>query len=234
MRKKMYWGIASLILIIGVVGVYFMLQPDSDTEPDKRYIVPSEADLEQARKTKQPPPGASPNGHWHDGKWHEEPHEVPMAQNDAPIAPPVKVPKPEKPTYDSPLTDHAKLLETHPVEALRLQTEERGHWSAQWIPPFPPDDQEAAEIAKAVYVWIDYYKIKGNSDKDPRPPEIIHADQVLYNLNRTFYEQLSLDLLPNPRMNDILKLRWARSDRPVNRPFIWESTFEKRGEHQEK
>lgn len=28
MRKKMYWGIASFILIIGVVGVYFMLQKE--------------------------------------------------------------------------------------------------------------------------------------------------------------------------------------------------------------
>ena len=28
MRKKMHWGLASLILIIGVVGVYFMLQKE--------------------------------------------------------------------------------------------------------------------------------------------------------------------------------------------------------------
>ena len=28
MRKKMYWGITFLILIIGVVGVYFMLQKE--------------------------------------------------------------------------------------------------------------------------------------------------------------------------------------------------------------
>lgn len=27
MKKKVYWGIACLILIIGVVGIYFMLQP---------------------------------------------------------------------------------------------------------------------------------------------------------------------------------------------------------------
>ena len=85
MRKKMYWGIASLILIIGVVGVYFMLQPESDTEPEKKFIVPSEAENKQAKDVNQPqrsvsevakppPPGASPNEHWHDGEWHDEVH----------------------------------------------------------------------------------------------------------------------------------------------------------------
>ncbi len=73
MRKKMYWGIASLILIIGVVGVYFMLQPDP--EPETRYKLPTEADIEKAREARKPPPGASPNGHWHGDEWHDEPHE---------------------------------------------------------------------------------------------------------------------------------------------------------------
>lgn len=72
MRKIMYWGIASLIIIIGVVSVYFMLQPEP--EPEKRYIVPSEADLDPAREIKQPPPNASPNGHWHGDEWHDVPH----------------------------------------------------------------------------------------------------------------------------------------------------------------
>ena len=74
MRKKMYWGITSLILIIGVVGVYFMLQPESDTEPKKKFIVPSEADLEKARETRKPPPGASPNGQ-RDPNGHRDGHE---------------------------------------------------------------------------------------------------------------------------------------------------------------
>ena len=77
MRKKMYWGIASLILIIGVVGIFVMLQPEP--VPEKRYIVPSEADLKKAREARKPPPGASPNGHWHDGEWHDESHAEPIA-----------------------------------------------------------------------------------------------------------------------------------------------------------
>ncbi len=84
MRKKMYWGVASLIIIIGVVGVYFMLQPEP--EPETRYKLPSEADLEQARETKQPPPGASPNGHWHDDEWHDESHQTPIVVAEEPVA----------------------------------------------------------------------------------------------------------------------------------------------------
>ena len=88
MRKKMYWGIASLILIIGVVGVYFMLQPEP--EPETRYKLPSEAENKQEKDVNQlerqvsevvkpPPPGASPNGHWHGDEWHDESHQTPIS-----------------------------------------------------------------------------------------------------------------------------------------------------------
>ena len=90
MRKKMYWGLVSLILIIGVVGVYFMLQPEPDPEPEKKFIAPSEADIEKAREARQPPPGASPNGHWHNGEWHEEPH---IVEDYKPTQPPSTVEK---------------------------------------------------------------------------------------------------------------------------------------------
>ena len=75
MRKKMYWGIASLILMIGVMGVYFMLQPDTDPEPKKKFIVPSEADLEKAREAKKPPREAKDGftWEWHADHWHEVP-----------------------------------------------------------------------------------------------------------------------------------------------------------------
>ena len=78
MRKKMYWGLASLILIIGVVGVYFMLQPKSDMEPEKKFIAPSEADIEKAREANQPPREAKDGFTW---EWHADHwHEVPIVQ----------------------------------------------------------------------------------------------------------------------------------------------------------
>ena len=68
-------------------------------------------------------------------------------------------------TYTGPLTYHEELLKTNPVKALRLQAEERGHWSAEHIPPFPPDDEEAASLAYNVYVQIHYEGIN-----DPLQP----------------------------------------------------------------
>ncbi len=160
MRKKMYWGLASLILIIGVAGVYFMLQPEP--EPEKKFIVPSEADLEQAREAKQPPREAKEGFTW---EWHADHwHEVPIAQNETPSGHPVQENQSEKPEFTGPLTYHKKLLESNPVEALRLQAEERGHWSAEWIPTFEPGDQEAESIAYSLYLCLYYESIgdKGN------------------------------------------------------------------------
>lgn len=56
------------------------------------------------------------------------------------------------PTRTGPLTYHEDLLAINPVEALRAQAEERGHWSARWIPPFPPDDHEAQTFARNTYL----------------------------------------------------------------------------------
>ncbi len=86
MNRKMYWGIGALILLIGIVGLYFILQPDP--EPITVYKVPSDEVIKQTQQSqqpaaegdRQPPPGASPNGHWHDGEWHDEPHQMSVAQ----------------------------------------------------------------------------------------------------------------------------------------------------------
>ncbi len=197
MRKKMYWGLASLILIIGVVSVYFMLQPEP--EPETRYKLPTEAELENTREARKPPPGASPNGHWHGDEWHDEPHEVPVAQNDPPVAQPDKVPKPEKPAYTGPLTYHEELLKTDPVEALRLQTEERGHWSAEWIPTFEPGDQEAEAIAHSIYLCHYYESIgdKGN-------PIYKKAGEEYISQLRAIEDHPSAE-----RRMDLLRLTWT-------------------------
>ena len=63
------------------------------------------------------PPVVHPNEHPSGPHQHEDD----TAHNHSPIV---------SQTYNSPLTYHAELLETNPVKALRLQAEERGHWSA--------------------------------------------------------------------------------------------------------
>ena len=209
MRKKMYWGLASLILIIGVVGVYFMLQSEPDPEPEKKFIVPSEADLEQAREARKPPPGASPNGHWHGDEWHDEPHEVPVAQNDPPAAHPDTVqPKQHAiDAVDNVIYPHHELLQRHPVAALRAQAKDNGHWSTRYIPPFPPDDAEANELARNIYIR-NYYKGIG----EPLHPL---ANKVWKEISE--WERNNgppTILFPSPRQWDLIRLLLTGHDEP--------------------
>ncbi len=86
MRRKMYWGIAVLIVILFTVGVFLLTQRNIDMEPDVVFEPPSPEVIQKIKDdiaernaqeaAKPPPPGASPNGHWHDGVWHNEPHVV--------------------------------------------------------------------------------------------------------------------------------------------------------------
>ncbi len=147
---------------------------------------------------------------------------------------PVEVPKeetrkeePKKPLYTGPLTFHEELLKTNPVKALRLQTEERGHWSAKWIPPFPPDDEEAAAIARDLYL-ITYYESIGDTNnsicqKALRRYEamlIAHSKKIEeWSDRRTAipfedafanteeYQQVKWE---GARMNDLARVMWAR------------------------
>ena len=67
---------------------------------------------------------------------------------------------PVKKTYDKPLTYDAELFRTNPVKSLSLEMEARGHWGAGYIPPFPPDDLEAQELARYEYM-IAYMNVHG-------------------------------------------------------------------------
>ena len=227
MRKKMYWGIASLILIIGVVGVYFMLQPVSDMEPEMKFIVPSETDLEKARETKQPPPGASLNGHWHDDEWHDEPHEVPVAQNDPPIAQPDTV-QPKQPVIDAAgevIYPHQELLQRHPVAALRAQAKDNGHWSAKYIPPFPPDDAEANDLAHNYYIY-NYFASRGDF-YNPVSLKAVNAIDKWKRDNGGYGSSTDRKYV-GPRHNDLFKLTWTRNDNPNGLDSIaWDSNFTK-------
>ena len=206
MRKKMYWGIASLILIIGVVGIYFMLQPDPDVEPEKVFIAPSEADLknmrearEKAREANKPPPGASPNGHWHGDEWHDESH-VPNDRLTHKSYP--------NPSVSNVQTEMIYPMPDDPVSTLREYLEKRGHWSAKWIPEFPPDDEEAARIAYNCWVLIQHEKA-GNEYFDG--PALIPDREISEMLD--YYKYLE-----TPRAYDMYKLSWSVLSKPILYP----------------
>ena len=70
MYRKIYWGLGALILLVGIVGVFYMLQPDPKSEIAYIDIDPTE--IEHAVKLQSPRP-ARDGYKWekHGDHWHE-------------------------------------------------------------------------------------------------------------------------------------------------------------------
>ena len=161
MKSRIYWGLAILIiLLVGVSVVMFTRTTDIkpevayiDVEPSKVNYVSKKQPTEPKQLT-EPKQRTEPIGHYHaDGSFHEGTH-VEHA-NDVP----------EQVIYP-----HQELLDTHPVEALRQLAEEKGHWSAEFIPPFPADDTEAAELARASYITAYHWSTVPHTNPDSHGP----------------------------------------------------------------
>ena len=113
MRKKMYWGIGTLILLlIGVTAV--LLLRDKDTEPEVIY----KTDVEPARKTETPiteKPTAREGFKMvqHGDHWHEVPIDEPEIIQDKPVAEndTVQVFEPEQQVSDFDLLNDPEALE---------------------------------------------------------------------------------------------------------------------------
>jgi len=104
------------------------------------------------------------------------------------------------------------LLKTNPVEALKLQSEERGHINAKWIPPFPADDLEAQGYARSIYQFIYNY----NNDN----PIYIEGVENNMILAQSFHEKHGTT---SARSNDLHKLSWVILDFPMNHYYTQES-----------
>ncbi len=210
MRKKMIWGFGALILIIGLVGVSaVLLMRNTDTEPKRVYrgdVEPSQKPVKRVDKEQT----TKPNGHYHsDGTWQEGTHaeHANVPENPTPRTVPEIV-----------IYPHQKLLDTHPVAALRAQARDRGHWSAKYIPPFPPDDVGANELARALYIYIDHFDIKGFTDDDPetKMPAIRAARKIIRDnflaRNKARGKFAETGQMPDARHYDLWKLNWADRD----------------------
>lgn len=222
---RKYW-IPLSVFIVAIVGIGLYLLA---TQPPKDPIVIYKA-VEPIEKPTQQPKAevveddTSQGGHRHaDGTWHEGPHdasvvsEVPAEVNTSEAT--AAVSDPSQPAMA--LTYHAELLARHPVEALRQQAKERGHWSADHIPPFPPDDQEAAAFARDLYI-MRYYKHTGQFDH----PEYLRA----FKTQRDFFRALvgvghaGFDTpWEHARNRDLKKLTWP--DIPPLDLIPWPTTF---------
>ena len=178
---RKYWiPLLVFIMVIVGVGLYYL-----QTRPPKDPILivnPVEFEKSPAKApiVEQP----EQVGHVHeDGTFH--------ADTPAPVA---------TSTRTGPLTYHADLLASNPVEALRAQAKERGHWSAVWIPPFPPDDHEAQTYARYYYLRT-YYESTGETDT---PAYKQMGENIMSYLD-------AVRALPySTRHSDLLKISWSR------------------------
>ena len=215
MYKKLTWGLGVLALLLCTAFVFMTVLNRAEIRQLKEEAAEAEKLSEDRNKhlAQQPnvdnkPPREAKDGfkwEWHGDHWHE----MPVAQNEVPQQPivqPVQTPK----TYDGPLTSHKELLETHPVEALYQQTLERGHWSARHIPPFPPDDQEAAALARNVYL-LKYYESIGQTDT-PEYHKLIEEAMSLQKDRRNIED--------DARRIDLLRLTFV-NDNEDNFPWEW-------------
>ena len=149
-------------------------------------------------------------GHFHaDGTWHGEPH--------APIEVPAEVDPSEATGAVDPsepamaLTYHAELLKSDPVEALRQQGKERGHWSADYLPDFPLDDTEAMEIARAIYDYIYFghtIPVSKHHDSSEFQRAAEKMDRLLFNEVNERYPITSSDWDVRARHTDLKILAW--------------------------
>ena len=196
MIRRVYWGFAFIIILLLGVLIGLLIR-NTDTEPDVVYKPLSPEEIEQVnrniqdiikkKKAPTPRPGYKivPHGDHY--------HEVPISETgpNTSVSPVLK-------TENGGLTYHAELLETNPVKALRLQQEERGHWSAEWIPPFPPDDSEAQAFARAQYLFH-YYRSIGDTDNPIKERAIQESGEMLDVITEYPF---------GARKYDLLKLTW--------------------------
>ncbi len=120
MNRKRIVGIVLLIVFIGIAGVFYLIQRNTDTEPDVVFEPPSDEVIEQVKEDiaernaqdadKTTSPGEnSETAHWHaDGTWHGDEHDT---TSETPTTPSKK--------FTGKLTYHKELLQTNPVEALQ-------------------------------------------------------------------------------------------------------------------
>ncbi len=205
MHKRIAIGLIVLIFVLGVAIVFYHQYTDIQqlkkeaAEAEKLLEEKNMPIVENNQQSARPGFKLVP----HDDHFHEVPIDAPdtwQGEQHEPVAQPVQVKQPVKPTYTGPLTYHAELLKANPAEALYKQSLERGHWSAKWIPPFPPEDTEAQEFARNLYLR-EYYE----SIDDKKNPIYVQAgNEIWFKLDDIH------DMPADARSSDLLKLTWAR------------------------
>ena len=214
MKKEMKWGLATLILLLGIAAVFLFIDKDTDTEPEMTLGQQTKDLLNKPRPQPQKDassaaskqmPGETETGHVHeDGTVHQGTH-ASMQQT-----------QPANTVSEEVIYPHHELLQTHPVAALRAQARDSGHWSARYIPPFPPDDVEANELARNYYI-DNYYK----SRNDFYNPVASKARKVISKWHNDNGSYTTVDRSSRPRYCDLFRLDLTNLDDPGSGEFAW-------------
>lgn len=189
MKNKMIWGLAALAILICTAFVFLTIRNYTDNQKLKQELAELEQEQHQPQQpeAENKPPREAQDGfewEWHGDHWHEMPVATPIAQNEVPQAvPPLVEPIPNK-----------------TVEELRQYLEERGHWSAAWIPPFPPDDEEAARMAHNTLILLKHHEEVGDVE--------FYTGAALI-ANQEVQEVLDYYTADTPRSYELRKLRWG-------------------------
>ena len=88
MNRKIYWGLAVLIVLLIGATVFVVIKDQAEMRQLEKEFAEAEKPVKVRDKPSQPiadnrlpPPGKSfeGGGHWHDGEWHDAPHDTPTA-----------------------------------------------------------------------------------------------------------------------------------------------------------
>lgn len=169
LSNRLFVGL--LILVICAVAGLYLLQKQQPEEP---IIIYKPVEVEQP-VPKPPPPGASPNGHWHGDEWHEVPHEthdppaVPANQSYIPEGAAVSPNFPAVDPNEDPVEAAYKRLEyikNNPYAWGGVHSERATELIAQLMPP-PRliDHDHGDEVIEQILGLV--------AENDPRAAEVL-------------------------------------------------------------
>ncbi|MDE0016625.1 MAG: hypothetical protein OXU51_10585 [Candidatus Poribacteria bacterium] len=221
MFLRKYWLPIS-VFIVAIVGIgLYLLATQPPPEPVKIYKA-----VEPEKPTEQPKAevvedDTSQGGHLHaDGTWHAEPHAERTVRT-------TTTPQNRQADFAQENEQETQVdfvtipVPADPMRALLEQTERRGHWSAGRLPPFPPEDTEAAELAACVYLITEY-----RMRKDYDNPNLYNAWERFNELIRPI-SALTEQRHISPRTHDLLRFRWPLiSEAPPEPGKNWRSNFD--------
>lgn len=216
MSKKLYWGIAALIILMIATGGFIYWQW-TEVQQLKEQVAQDEKRREEYNKmvSDNDLPPAEPGKKWvpHDDHFHQVPIDAPDTWQEEPTHSNRPTQAKQTLTFTKPLTFHKELLETNPLKALHLQCKERGHWSAKWIAEFSSDNHQAQALARTVYLNLYYDSLYESTG------EIPISDAEYNQLGAELSSQFeALDELPINHQLVLMRIGWpylSQKDEPV-------------------